>query len=47
MNEKSFVPIVLRLVGAFGEHADVVGLLLGELRQFHADFFQVQRAVFR
>ena len=33
------IPVVLRLVGAFHRHADVVSLFLGEL---HADFFQVQ-----
>jgi hypothetical protein len=36
------IPVVLRLVGAFHRHADVVGLFLGELGELHADFFQVQ-----
>ena len=36
------IPVVFRLVGAFDGHAEVVGWLLGELGQLHADFFQVQ-----
>ena len=42
MNEKSFVPIVLRIVGAFGEQADVVGLFLRPFRELDADFFGMQ-----
>ena len=33
---------MLRLVWAFGRHAEVVGLLLGELGQLHADAVEVQ-----
>ena len=33
---------MLRLVGAFDRHAEVVGLLFRELGELHADFFQVQ-----
>jgi hypothetical protein len=33
---------MLRLVGAFGRHAEVVGLFLGELGQLHANAFEVQ-----
>jgi hypothetical protein len=33
---------MLRFVGAFDGHAEVVGLFLGELGELHADFFQVQ-----
>jgi hypothetical protein len=35
------IPVVLRLVGAFNGHAEVVGLFLRELGELHADFFQV------
>ena len=37
---------MLRLVGAFDGHAEVVGLFLRELGQLHADFFQVQAGDF-
>lgn len=34
------------LVGAVDRHTKVVGLLLGETRQFYSDFFQVQACDF-
>jgi len=33
---------MLRLVTAVHRHAEVISLLLGELSELHADFFQVQ-----
>jgi hypothetical protein len=36
------IPIVPRLVRAFGRHAEVVSLFLRELGQLHADAIQVQ-----
>jgi hypothetical protein len=40
------VAIVLRLVWTFDGNAEVVGLLLGELGQLHADAFEVQAGDF-
>ncbi len=37
---------MVRLVGAFDGHAEVVGLLLRELGQLHADLFEVQAGDF-
>ena len=37
---------MLRLVWAFGRHAEVVGLFLRELGQLHADAIQVQAGDF-
>ena len=37
---------MLRLVGAFHGHAEVIGLFLGELGELHADFFEVQAGDF-
>ena len=36
------ITIMLGLVRAFDRHAEILGLLLGQLRQFHADLLQVQ-----
>src|SRR5258708_2972719 len=36
------VPVILRLVRPFDGYADVLGLLLRELRQLHAEFCQMQ-----
>ena len=33
---------MVRLVRAFDGHAEVIGLFLRELRELHADFFEVQ-----
>ena len=33
---------MVRLERAFGRHADIVGLLLGQLGQLHAQFFEVE-----
>ena len=38
----SLVPIVRRLVGPFDRHADVVGLVLAQRRQLHAQLVEVQ-----
>ena len=40
------VAVVLCLVGAFHRNADVVGLLLRELRELDADLFKVQAGYF-
>jgi squalene-hopene/tetraprenyl-beta-curcumene cyclase len=40
------VAVVIRLVRAFDGHADVVGLLLGELGELHADLGEVQAGDF-
>ena len=40
------VAVVLRLVRAFDRHAEVVGLLVGELGQLHADLLEVQAGDF-
>lgn len=37
---------MLRLVRSFHRHAEVIGLVLGEFGQFHADLFQVQACDF-
>ena len=37
---------MIRLVRAFDGHAEIVGLFPGQLRQFHADFFQMQSGHF-
>src|SRR5215472_13337380 len=36
------VPIMLGLVRTFYRHANIVRLLLGQLRQLHSDFLEVQ-----
>src|SRR2546427_28757 len=40
---ESLIPIVLRLVRAFHRHAEIVGLLLCELRQLHAEAGRLSR----
>src|SRR5438093_11727777 len=40
------VPVVLSLVGPVHRHAEVVGLLFGELGELNADLFQVQTGDF-
>jgi hypothetical protein len=40
--EKGSIPVMLRLVGAFDGDAEMLRLFLGQLRQLHADLFQVQ-----
>src|SRR5438477_3718008 len=40
------VPVMLGLVGAFGRDTEVVGLLLGQLGEFHSDLLQMQAGDF-
>src|ERR1700747_3451062 len=44
--EFRLVAVVVCLIGAFHRNADVVGLLLRELRELHADLFKVQAGYF-
>ena len=44
--EVSLVAVVLGLVRAFDRNAEVVGLLLGQLRQLDAELVQVQAGDF-
>ena len=43
---KILVPVQVTLEGTIDRHADVVGLLLSELRQLDTDFGQVQAGHF-
>ena len=45
-NWTTLIAVVIRLVGAFDGHADVVGLLLGELGELDADFGEMEAGDF-
>lgn len=40
------IPVVLRFVGTFYRHADIIGLLPGQLGQLDADLLQMQAGDF-